>query len=324
MAKSHRNTESVAERFSCCLRREYRQPASSGTMSSPPARRASLCLSVSRPAAAAPESDVLVRWSLARLELRRHGLDEFADALGTTWLTADQDPAVRRWAAALGIEVGDVPPPRTPGARHTAWGQHGEWHIRPGEDRQLHHYWMKQRGTLWREVPVGGGDSKTRAIDAVLVPGDRPRLGKGPIPWDAPGLQVIEIKRRLTDTLIGQAAAAGPAAQEQGASQPERVALAVSVEPKDEPLKQVCDDLGLTLILDPVRSTVICVAVDPDDPVLMWLDQRVAGDELSDRGEALLAVARSVAESEANDARGRRDVAVGRSHPSSERIGRPY
>lgn len=235
---------------------------------------------------------VLTTWALVRITLRAQGRSDLADFIGADWLDPDPDPPIRRWASDLGIGVGETPPAAHLRSSHTG-GAGRPWHVRRGEDRLLHAYWNREKGTLWREVPVGMG-GKQRRLDGVLVPGDVPVEGVGRIPWDAPGLRVIEVKGVLDQTAIGQAAAGVSAAKELGARDPRGVVLVGSIDPSAPDLADVCREVGLELDDQTEHSTVITVAVSRDDPILSELDRLSAERGYSSRADALLDAARQL------------------------------
>lgn len=163
------------------------------------------------------------------------------------------------------------------------------WHLRPGEDLLLHAYWRRRGGSLWREVPVRWGNSRTRRIDAVLIPQLTAAEAPESVPWETEGLvEVVEVKQVLDETVIGQAAAARVAAEDEGARHVHAVALVGRVD--DEALSGVCTELGIVLVVAR-PSVVVTVGLSDSDPLWKATDAMVKAGEAPDSAAALLALA---------------------------------
>jgi len=131
------------------------------------------------------------------------------------------------------------------------------WSPRSQEDKLLHEYWKVRGGLMIVEVPIGGaggpgrwlGGTERRRIDAVRVHGSageagifRGRLGER-FGGSTGAIELIEVKRKLNRTAIGQALAAQDMFERQYGRRPSR--LTIVCEATDPGLEWVCRQRGI-------------------------------------------------------------------------------
>lgn len=123
-----------------------------------------------------------------------------------------------------------------------------QWRPRPGEDELLQRYLSYRGGRAYVEVPIGGGQgSRERRIDAVGVGGDGPvdiRYYHHPHfvrDRDGSSIEIIEVKKGLNRTVVGQLIVAGDVVplQWDGIGSVEVVAV---VAQDDEVIHRLCDE----------------------------------------------------------------------------------
>lgn len=130
------------------------------------------------------------------------------------------------------------------------------WHTRPGEDRWLRRYLdrLAEPGRTYVEVPLGGiSGGKTRRIDAVRIS----RLSGGVRYYDQAAfaedvrthpVDIIEVKRTLNRTVIGQLIVARElAAEEWNRDVTQPLGLVALVTQTDKALERVCKRHGIRI-----------------------------------------------------------------------------
>lgn len=160
-----------------------------------------------------------------------------------------------------------------------------KWHLRPSEDLLLWDYWQVTGGTLYREVaiPAQPGGAK-RMIDAIIL--DRhPAAHGSSFNWrdklvrSSSSVRVIEVKRELTPSVIGQVATARVAAGElldRDWSEVEAVALVGGLP--NSHLQSVCDRLDIRV--EPWKPAhLLQVPFRRDDPLWAELGTHVKGSD---------------------------------------------
>jgi len=133
------------------------------------------------------------------------------------------------------------------------------WAPRSFEDHLLEKYWEERRGQIYVEAPVGGehdnwtGKGGTRRLDGLRI--DKPK-GKIVLPDDeliradlensnGAAIEVIEVKRALNRTVIGQTQAGRLLLCARYEFDPELVREVVVCEQRDAALEWVCAKLGI-------------------------------------------------------------------------------
>lgn len=123
-----------------------------------------------------------------------------------------------------------------------------QWRPRPGEDELLERYLSCRGGRAYVEVPISGGQgSRERRIDAVRVGADGSadiRYYHGPHfvrDRDGSSIEIIEIKKGLNRTVVGQLIVAGDVVplEWDGIGSVEVVAV---VARDDELIHRLCDE----------------------------------------------------------------------------------
>ena len=144
------------------------------------------------------------------------------------------------------------------------------WTPRTAEDALLAAYWEHERGRLYAEVPIAGpqghpawtAHSTTRRLDGVRVPGDGLAEGMVPFVGHAEEFQrmihqhapeLIEVKRKLNRTAIGQMIAGYDLFTEQYSVAPARLVIVCAFS--DDALEWVCQKRGIEVRYIPQRSS---------------------------------------------------------------------
>jgi hypothetical protein len=130
------------------------------------------------------------------------------------------------------------------------------WTPHTREDALLYAYWEQERGRLYTEVPIAGprghvawaAQATTRRLDGVRIPADTGAEGITSFAGHAAEFQrtirlhrpeLIEVKRKLNRTVIGQIIAGHDLFEEQYGVSPARLVFVCAVE--DAALKWVCE-----------------------------------------------------------------------------------
>jgi hypothetical protein len=174
----------------------------------------------------------------APAEERRNAIDRYIGACRVGWLVAGDSAEATAIAAVTAQELLEVSP----------------WQARPGEDQWLRRYLDNASdgpGRVYVEVPIGSTTGRTRRIDGVRFP----TLDGGVRYFDRDAFaadverhpcQVIEVKRTLNRTVIGQLIVARELAVTEWTRDPAvELTLIALVTVSDPALEPICQRHGI-------------------------------------------------------------------------------
>lgn len=173
----------------------------------------------------------------ANVEERRAAIDQYISRCRVAWVSTSTLAEAELLAAQVSQE----------------WLESELWTARPGEDHWLRRWLDAQDGPgrVYVEVPIGGSGGRTRRIDAVRFPA----LGGGVRYHDRESFvhdverhpcQVIEVKRTLNRTVIGQLIVARDLAATEWTRVPDlELDLIAVVTQSDAALEPVCRRHGI-------------------------------------------------------------------------------